>query len=109
MGECGLRGGYGEIVNMDPTVMAVLLKSISAMLCPTVVGQAAMDVVVNPPQPNEPSYEQFQKEKENTLKSLAERSRLVVDTLNGIPGYHVCISEIKNYRFMIFFLFERNF
>ncbi|XP_058807737.1 alanine aminotransferase 2 [Phymastichus coffea] len=88
MGECGLRGGYGEIVNMDPKVMAILLKSISATLCPTVVGQAAMDVVVNPPKPSEPSYKQFQMEKESTLKSLAERSRLVVDTLNGIPGYH---------------------
>ncbi|XP_014206238.1 alanine aminotransferase 2 [Copidosoma floridanum] len=87
MGECGLRGGYGEIVNMDPKVFAILMKSISAMLCPTTVGQAAMDVVVNPPRRGEPSYEQFLKEKEETLKSLAERSRLVVDTLNSIPGF----------------------
>ena len=89
MGECGLRGGYAEIINMDPKVMAVLLKSISAMLCPTAVGQTAMDVVVNPPRKGEPSYESFIKEKESTLKSLAERSKLVVDTLNSIPGYHV--------------------
>lgn len=87
MGECGIRGGYSEIINMDPQVMAVLLKSISAMLCPTVLGQVVMDVVVNPPRPNEPSYKQFQKEKEQTLRSLAERSQLVVDTLNSIPGY----------------------
>lgn len=89
MGECGLRGGYAEIVNMDPGVMAILLKSISAMLCPSVVGQAAMDVVVNPPKPGEPSYQKFIKEKEEILKSLAERSRLVVDTLNSIPGFSV--------------------
>ncbi|EGI66291.1 Alanine aminotransferase 2 [Acromyrmex echinatior] len=87
MGECGIRGGYAEIINMDPEVMKVLLKSISAMLCPTVLGQVVMDVVVNPPRPNEPSYEQFQKEKRETLRSLAERSRLIVDTLNSIPGY----------------------
>lgn len=86
-GECGLRGGYAEIVNMDPAVMAVLMKSISAMLCPTVLGQVAMDAVVNPPKPNEPSYESFMKEKTTVLESLAERSRLVVDTLNSIPGY----------------------
>lgn len=91
MGECGIRGGYAEIINMDPQVMAVLLKSISAMLCPTVLGQVVMDVVVNPPRPNEPSYKQFQKEKEATLRSLAERSQLVVDTLNSIPGYKVVI------------------
>ena len=35
MGECGLRGGYAEIVNMDPDVKALDLKSISAKLCPT--------------------------------------------------------------------------
>lgn len=35
MGECGLRGGYSEIVNMDPAVKALYLKSISAKLCPT--------------------------------------------------------------------------
>lgn len=87
MGECGIRGGYGEFVNMDPAVMAVLLKSISAMLCPTVLGQIVMDVVVNPPKPGEPSYEQFIEEKQRTLKSLAERSELVVNTLNTIPGY----------------------
>lgn len=89
MGECGIRGGYGEIINMDSKVMAILLKSISAMLCPTVLGQVVMDVVVNPPKPNEPSYPLFVKERADTLRSLAERSQLVVDTLNSIPGFKV--------------------
>ncbi|XP_011304772.1 alanine aminotransferase 1 [Fopius arisanus] len=88
MGECGIRGGYAEYVNMDPQVMAVLSKAISAMLCPTVLGQVVMDVVVHPPRPNEPSYKEFIEQKTAVLKSLAERSRLVVDTLNTIPGYH---------------------
>jgi hypothetical protein len=39
MGECGLRGGYAEVVNLEPDVRAMLFKSISAMLCPTVLGQ----------------------------------------------------------------------
>jgi hypothetical protein len=39
MGECGLRGGYTEVVNLEPDVRAMLFKSISAMLCPTVLGQ----------------------------------------------------------------------
>ena len=39
MGECGMRGGYAEVVNMDLEVMALLQKSISAKLCPTVLGQ----------------------------------------------------------------------
>lgn len=42
MGECGLRGGYTEVINLDPEVKAMLLKSISAMLCPTVLGQVSV-------------------------------------------------------------------
>ena len=56
MGECGIRGGYAEVINMDPGVFAMLQKSISAKLCPTVIGQACMDVVVNPPKPGDPSH-----------------------------------------------------
>ena len=84
MGECGIRGGYSEIVNMDPEVMAMLQKSISAKLCPTVIGQACMDVVVNPPKPGEPSYEAWSAEVAATLASYADRAKLVADTLNSI-------------------------
>jgi len=86
MGECGIRGGYAEVINMDPGVMAMLQKSISAKLCPTVIGQACMDVVVNPPRPGEPSFETFDAEVKGTLASYAERAKLVADTLNSIPG-----------------------
>lgn len=47
MGECGLRGGYSEVINLDPNVKAMLLKSISAMLCPTVLGQVKFQVIMN--------------------------------------------------------------
>jgi len=86
MGECGIRGGYGEIVNMDPQVMAMLQKSISAKLCPTVLGQACMDAVVNPPTPGEPSYDSWLEDKQEHLDSLARRAKLVADTLNSIEG-----------------------
>lgn len=86
MGECGYRGGYMEVINLDPGVKAMLIKSISAMLCSSVSGQAVMDVVVNPPKPGEPSYEQFKKEKEMVLGQLAEKARMVTETFNSIPG-----------------------
>lgn len=88
MGECGIRGGYAEVVNMDPGVMAMLQKSISAKLCPTVIGQACMDTVVNPPRPGEPSYETWKAEVDHTIASLKKRAKLVEDTLNSIPGIH---------------------
>jgi len=87
MGECGIRGGYAELCNIDPAVSAMLNKSISAKLCPTVVGQACMDVVVNPPRKGEPSYASFIAQKEGTLQSLAERAKLVAETFNSIEGF----------------------
>jgi alanine transaminase len=86
MGECGFRGGYGEFINFDPEVRAMFLKSISAKLCPTVLGQVTMDCVVNPPRPGEPSYEKFMEEKNAVLSSLAQRAEMVAATFNSIPG-----------------------
>lgn len=48
-----------EIINMDSEVKAQLTKLVSVRLCPPVPGQALMDLVVNPPQPGEPSYDNF--------------------------------------------------
>uniref|UniRef100_A0A2Z5RE46 alanine transaminase n=1 Tax=Reticulitermes speratus TaxID=60591 RepID=A0A2Z5RE46_9NEOP len=93
MGECGLRGGYTEVVNLEPDVKAMLFKSISAMLCPTVLGQSVMDVVVNPPMPGEPSYEQYVNEKKAVLNSLAERAKMVAETFNSIEG--VSCNEVQ--------------
>lgn len=42
MGECGLRGGYVEVVNMDKDVFAHLKKMCSAKLCSTVIGQVLL-------------------------------------------------------------------
>ncbi|CRK91319.1 CLUMA_CG004993, isoform A [Clunio marinus] len=87
MGECGIRGGYAEVINMCPEVKAALLKSISAQLCPTTIGQACIDVVVNPPKPGEPSYELFMKEKNGVLQSLKERAEMVAKTFNSFEGF----------------------
>lgn len=37
--RCGMRGGYVEVINLDPDVKLQFIKSISAKLCPTVSGQ----------------------------------------------------------------------
>ena len=48
-----------EVVNMDPEVKLQLTKLVSVRLCPPIPGQALLDLVVNPPQPDEPSYATF--------------------------------------------------
>lgn len=45
MGECGLRGGYAEIINMDSEIKKLYLKMISAKLCPTTLGQVSFHVL----------------------------------------------------------------
>ncbi|KAM5157194.1 alanine aminotransferase 2 isoform 2-T2 [Mantella aurantiaca] len=86
MGECGFRGGYMEVVNMDPAVKQQLTKLVSVRLCPPVTGQALLDVVVNPPQPGDPSYKEFMAEKQAVLGNLAEKAQLTEETLNQAPG-----------------------
>ncbi|XP_078139827.1 alanine aminotransferase 2-like [Centroberyx gerrardi] len=85
-GECGFRGGYMEVLNMDPEVNAQLVKLLSVRLCPPVSGQAAMDVIVNPPKLHEPSYAQFAKEKSLVLDALAEKAKMTEQILNSVPG-----------------------
>lgn len=99
MGECGLRGGYAEVINMDPKVKAMYFKCISAMLCPTVLGQACMDVVVNPPQEGEPSYEEFICEKQAVLDSLKVRAKMVVDAFNSFEGFKCNVVQGAMYAF----------
>ncbi|XP_006641441.2 alanine aminotransferase 2 [Lepisosteus oculatus] len=86
MGECGFRGGYMEVINLDPEVKAQMVKLLSVRLCPPVSGQAAMDVIVNPPRPGEPSFEQFIQEKNAVLNTLAEKAKLTEKILNTLPG-----------------------
>lgn len=57
--RCGYRGGYMEVINLHPEIKGQLVKLLSVRLCPPVSGQAAMDIVVNPPAPGEESFEQF--------------------------------------------------
>uniref|UniRef100_A0A183F3R9 alanine transaminase n=1 Tax=Heligmosomoides polygyrus TaxID=6339 RepID=A0A183F3R9_HELPZ len=86
MGECGLRGGYVELFNIDPEVFVLFKKMISAKLCSTILGQVIMDALVNPPKPGEPSYDQWIKERTAVLQSLKERATLVKEAYGSIEG-----------------------
>ncbi|XP_075978982.1 alanine aminotransferase 1-like [Anticarsia gemmatalis] len=87
MGECGLRGGWMELCNLDPGVQANLYKAISAMLCPTTLGQAVVECVARPPKEGDESYELWHKEKSDVLSSLAHRANMIVETFNKMEGF----------------------
>ncbi|XP_033920645.1 alanine aminotransferase 1 [Melopsittacus undulatus] len=86
MGECGFRGGFMEVRNLHPEVLQELSKLVSVRLCPPVPGQILMGALLNPPEPGEPSHQQYQEEKAAVLRALAERARLTEQLLNKIPG-----------------------
>merc|ERR1711892_1192953 len=92
MGECGFRSGYMEVNNLDADVKVQLTKLISSRLCPPVAGQAAMDVVVNPPPPGSESYELFQEEKAHVLAELKKKAKFVAEaeSKGEVPDSYYC-------------------
>ncbi|ODM93333.1 Alanine aminotransferase 2 [Orchesella cincta] len=105
--ECGLRAGYFEVVNMDPDVKSVLTASVAANLCPTVLGQAVVDCLVDPPKETDPSYELFMKEKSTILNNLAERAELAHREFNAIPGISCAQLDGAMYAFPRIYLPEK--
>ncbi|KAG8459227.1 hypothetical protein KFE25_005738 [Diacronema lutheri] len=87
LGECGKRGGYMELHNIDPYVQSQIFKLASSGLCAAVPGQALTSLMVRPPVEGEPSHELYARETADIRQALAERARLLVDGLRAIPGF----------------------
>ncbi|CAF98485.1 unnamed protein product, partial [Tetraodon nigroviridis] len=85
-GECGLRAGYVELVNIDPKVMKYIQKLFSKDSCAPVLGQIALDLMANPPQPGDPSYPLHHMEVENIRKSMARDIKRFSEVVNSLPG-----------------------
>ncbi|XP_046968756.1 alanine aminotransferase 1 isoform X1 [Vanessa cardui] len=107
MGECGLRGGWVELVNLQPDVQQNLFKCISAMLCPTVLGQAVVDCVAKPPAKGEPSYDLWIKEKTAVLGSLNQRAKMIAEAFNNMQGFKCNVVQGAMYAFPSFSLSAR--
>jgi alanine transaminase len=98
-GECGRRGGYFELVNIDEQVVDQIYKMASISLCPPVTGQVGVDLLVDPPKPGEPSYAQFEKETNVTHQSLLDRSAYMSEKFNALPGMSCQKAEGAMYLF----------
>nr|AIT69914.1 alanine transaminase [Punctaria latifolia] len=85
-GECGLRGGYMEVHGIGAEVRAELYKLSSLSLCSNTIGQLATGIMINPPKPGDPSFETFEKERDDILSSLERRSIMVHKALNELEG-----------------------
>jgi len=85
-GECGRRGGYFELTNVDAKVEAEVYKMASVNLCPSIQGQIGVDLLVRPPRQGEPSYELYEKETSGIHATLEARSRKMREQFNKLPG-----------------------
>ena len=97
--ECGLRGGYCEVIGLDPEVKKEIYKLASISLCSNVVGQIAMGIMVQPPKEGEASHKTFMAEKQAILDSLQRRSKRCYDTLNELENVECAPMEGALYAF----------
>lgn len=86
IGECGRRGGYFECVNIDPGVLEQIYKMASVSLCPNIHGQILVDLMCNPPQPGDASYETYKAEIEAIYYSLRRRAKKLENCFNRLEG-----------------------
>jgi aspartate/methionine/tyrosine aminotransferase len=86
LGECGQRGGYMEIRNVPPDVVAQITKLQSVSLCANLTGQVATYCMVHPPKPGDASYDLYVRERDCVLGELKARATVVAEGLNRIPG-----------------------
>mmetsp|Transcript_24831 Transcript_24831/g.49481 ORF Transcript_24831/g.49481 Transcript_24831/m.49481 type:complete len:652 (+) Transcript_24831:122-2077(+) len=99
IGECGRRGGYMELHNIDPYVQTQLYKLASSGLCSGVAGQVMTSLMVTPPAPTDESYDLFQKEESDIFESLKRRANSLVKGLNDIDGMTCTPAEGAMYAF----------
>lgn len=85
-GECGRRGGYFECTNISDEILALIYKMVSVGLCPPLSGQIGVDCMVRPPKEGEESYPLWKKETDTIHKALRERTKIMAERLNALPG-----------------------
>ncbi|XP_044757235.1 alanine aminotransferase 2-like isoform X2 [Coccinella septempunctata] len=84
--ENGSRCGFCEIINLDPEIppMIYRLLSISPPACN--IAQAALYCLVNPPKPDEPSYEEYHNEIFRITDGFKASASLVEKTIKNLEG-----------------------
>ncbi|EFA81325.1 hypothetical protein PPL_05305 [Heterostelium album PN500] len=86
IGECGKRGGYMELHGFSKSVIDEMVKLASFSMCPNVIGQVLIDLMVCPPVEGDESYPTYKVERDATMNSLRDHAKLLVDTLNSLEG-----------------------
>jgi alanine transaminase len=102
LGECGHRGGYLEVRNVPPDVLAEFVKQQTISLCANVDGQLATYLMVAPPEPGDDSFATFAAERGAVLGSLKAKAALLGREVNKIPGMRLEVPQGAMYAFVRF-------
>nr|XP_057929030.1 alanine aminotransferase 2-like [Doryrhamphus excisus] len=86
LGECGLRAGYMEAVNIDPQIMQVFDTVLCTDISTPVTGQLALDLMVKPPEPTDASFDVYAKEMSSSRCTLSQNAQWAHEYLNNLPG-----------------------
>ncbi|CAL5986026.1 Alanine_aminotransferase [Hexamita inflata] len=77
-GECGLRGGYMEVVNAPAHIQDQLYKVASVSLCSNSIGQLAVSVMVNPP-----ALAEYVDDAANKIATMERKAQMTYQILNA--------------------------
>lgn len=86
VGECGHRGGYFELIGFHKEVEEQIYKFVSIMLCAPVIGQCLVELMVNPPQPGDPSYPLYEQEFNGIFEGLKKRATALYEAFKEMEG-----------------------
>ena len=74
------------MANTPFQVVAQIYKFVSIMLCPPVIGQCMVELMVHPPKESEPSYPLYREEYDRTFNNLRERAFALYDAFQKMEG-----------------------
>lgn len=97
IGECGRRGGFFELVNLNDESIDQIYKLASIQLCPGLQGQIGIDLMVNPPKKGDESYEQYYNEIQAIHKTLRQRSTEICDAFSKWDGISCNPADVSLY------------
>mmetsp|Transcript_13433 Transcript_13433/g.15606 ORF Transcript_13433/g.15606 Transcript_13433/m.15606 type:complete len:536 (+) Transcript_13433:92-1699(+) len=86
VGECGLRGGFVDLLGFSNEIKEQVYKLASIKLCSNVPGQIAVGLMVNPPREGDVSYPKYAEETTGIHASLFRRAKRLETVLNSLPG-----------------------
>lgn len=101
-GEAGLRGGYAEMVNLDPKVQQEIYKLKTIYLSSSTAGQVMLELMARPPTKETASdltVSQYNKEVEHNLKSLRAKADVLQNTLSTMKGFSLKTFEAGYHAF----------